>query len=136
MLFSLVVQQPSITKIQDASPNGVYLEHKMASATDSVSIFAEGTFEEQVIKMLIFRRKKLIIVAQIQELLSYIVRNRSDEERATFISPFQNALKSSEGRKPIEEDEQRRKLILSKLLPEVKGLGDGSEKGQCSIRLL
>ncbi|KAF8914261.1 hypothetical protein CPB84DRAFT_1721203 [Gymnopilus junonius] len=83
----------------------------MAKVTDSVSIFAEGTFEEQI-----------------QELLTYIARNRSDEESATFISPFQNALKSGEGKKPIDEDEARRKLILSKLLEEVKGLGDGSDK--------
>ncbi|KAF8969390.1 hypothetical protein BDZ97DRAFT_240477 [Flammula alnicola] len=83
----------------------------MANATDSVSIFAEGTFEEQIL-----------------ELLSYISRNRSEEERATFIAPFQNALKSGEGKKPIEEDENRRKLILSKLLQEVRGLGDGSDK--------
>ncbi|KAF8165632.1 hypothetical protein B0H34DRAFT_671432 [Crassisporium funariophilum] len=83
----------------------------MASATDSVSIFAEGTFEEQIL-----------------ELVAYIVRNRSEEERASFTGPFQNALKSGEGRKPIEEDENRRKLILSKVLADVKGLGDGSDK--------
>jgi translation initiation factor 3 subunit M len=63
------------------------------------------------------------------EELSYIMRNRSDEERSAFIMPFQNALKPGEGKKPIEEDEQRRKLILSKLMQEVKGLGDGSDKG-------
>ncbi|KAF4619222.1 hypothetical protein D9613_004977 [Agrocybe pediades] len=83
----------------------------MANATDSVSIFAEGTFEEQIL-----------------ELLSYIARNRSDEERAAFVAPFQNAFKSGEGRKPIDEDEPRRKLVLSKLLLEVKGLGDGTDK--------
>ncbi|PPQ92379.1 hypothetical protein CVT25_008729 [Psilocybe cyanescens] len=83
----------------------------MANSTDSVSIFAEGTFEEQIL-----------------ELLSYIARNRTDEDRATFVAPFQNALKSGEGKKPIEEDETRRKLILSKLLVEIRGLGDGSDK--------
>jgi len=69
-------------------------------------------------------------------LLSYIVKNRSDEERSTFVAPFQNALKSGEGKKPIEEDEQRRKLILSKLMQEVKGLGDGSDKGNVLNKLL
>ncbi|PPQ63150.1 hypothetical protein CVT24_005790 [Panaeolus cyanescens] len=83
----------------------------MATATDSVSIFAEGTFEEQIL-----------------ELLSYTVRTKSDEERASFVAPFQNALKTAEGKKPIEEDEPRRKLILSKLLADVKGLGDGTER--------
>ncbi|CAA7260135.1 unnamed protein product [Cyclocybe aegerita] len=83
----------------------------MADTPDSVSIFAEGTFEEQIL-----------------DLLSYLAKGRSDEERAAFVAPFQNALRSGEGKKPIEEDELRRKLILSKLLPEVKGLGDGSDK--------
>ncbi|KAH9482943.1 Eukaryotic translation initiation factor 3 subunit M [Psilocybe cubensis] len=83
----------------------------MANSTDSISIFAEGTFEEQIL-----------------ELLSYIARNRNDEDRTAFVAPFQNALKSGEGKKPIEEDENRRKLILSKLLVEIRGLGDGSDK--------
>jgi len=83
----------------------------MPNATDSVSIFAEGTFEEQIL-----------------ELLSYLFRNKSDGERAAAVGPFQNALKSGEGRKPIEEDEASRKLILLKLLEEVRGLGDGSDK--------
>jgi len=69
-------------------------------------------------------------------LLSYLFRNRSDEERAQAVAPFQNALKSGEGRKPIEEDEARRKLILLKLLEEVRGLGDGSDKGKPSTRCM
>jgi translation initiation factor 3 subunit M len=69
-------------------------------------------------------------MSQILELLSYLFRNRSDEERAQAVAPFQNALKSVEGRKPIEEDEAKRKLILLKLLEEVRGLGDGSDKGE------
>jgi len=63
-------------------------------------------------------------------LLSYLFRNKSDGERAAAVAPFQNALKSGEGRKPIEEDDARRKLILLKLLEEVRGLGDGSDKGE------
>ena len=69
------------------------------------------------------------------ELLSYIVRNRPDEERAVFVGPFHNALKSGEGKKPIGEDEQMRRLILSKLLQEVKGLGDGSGKGMRTLQV-
>ncbi|KAF8806297.1 PCI-domain-containing protein [Phlegmacium glaucopus] len=83
----------------------------MVNTADSVSIFAEGTFEEQIL-----------------ELVAYIVRNRSEDERNTFVAPFQNALKSAEGKKPIEEDENRRKLIISKVLADVKGLGEGSDK--------
>ncbi|KAL0580738.1 hypothetical protein V5O48_001296 [Marasmius crinis-equi] len=82
----------------------------MAGA-DSVSVFAEGTFEEQI-----------------QELVNYIVRTRPEEERATFIRPFQDALKTESGQKPIEEDEDRRRKIFSMVISEVKGLGDGSEK--------
>ena len=61
--------------------------------------------------------------------MSYIVRNRSEDERNSFVGPFQNALKSAEGKKPIEEDENRRKLIISKVLADVKGLGEGPDKG-------
>ncbi|KAF9464796.1 hypothetical protein BDZ94DRAFT_1307517 [Collybia nuda] len=81
------------------------------AGTDSVSVFAEGTFEEQI-----------------QELVNYIVRNRSEEERGAFIRPFQDALKTEEGQKPIEEDEQRRKKIFGMALSEVKSLGDGTER--------
>ncbi|RDB19879.1 Eukaryotic translation initiation factor 3 subunit M [Hypsizygus marmoreus] len=81
------------------------------TGTDSVSVFAEGTFEEQI-----------------QELVNYIVRNRSEEERAAFIRPFQDALKTEEGQKTLEEDADRRKRIFSMALVEVKGLGDGSDR--------
>lgn len=79
--------------------------------------------------MPIVLNRSLTDSTQILELLSYIVRNRSEEERTNFVGPFQNALKSGDGKKPIEEDETRRKLILSKLLQEVRGLGDGTDKG-------
>ncbi|KAJ7437096.1 hypothetical protein B0H11DRAFT_1754064 [Mycena galericulata] len=82
----------------------------MATA-DSIAIFAEGTFEEQI-----------------QELVNYIVRNRAEEERASAIRPFQDALKTEAGKKSLEEDDDRRRKILSMVLVDVKGLGDGSEK--------
>ncbi|KAJ7228221.1 hypothetical protein GGX14DRAFT_412384 [Mycena pura] len=78
---------------------------------DSVSIFAEGTFEEQI-----------------QELVNYIVRHRSEEERAAFIRPFQDALRTEPGKKPLGEDQERRRKLFSMVLAEVKTLGDGSEK--------
>lgn len=62
--------------------------------------------------------------------MNYIVRNRSEEERGSFIRPFQDVLKTEEGKKPIEEDEERRKTILAMVLSEVKGLGEGTEKGE------
>ncbi|KAJ6616235.1 PCI domain-containing protein [Mycena sp. CBHHK59/15] len=81
------------------------------AATDSVAIFAEGTFEEQI-----------------QELVNYIVRNRSEEERAAFIRPFQDALKTDAGKKPLEEDDDRRRKLFSMVVVDVKTLGEGSEK--------
>ncbi|KAI0677204.1 PCI-domain-containing protein [Trametes maxima] len=81
------------------------------AVTDSISIFAEGTFEEQVL-----------------ELVTYLARSIPEEGRAAFIQPFQDSLNTPEGQKPIEEDAERRRKTLSTVLNEVKGLGDGSEK--------
>lgn len=61
--------------------------------------------------------------------MNYIVRNQSDDERAAFIRPFQEALKTGEGQKPLDEDEERRKKIFAMAITEVKGFGDGNEKG-------
>jgi translation initiation factor 3 subunit M len=100
------------------------------AATDSVSVFAEGTFEEQVNH--ISRLNEIVLstsLPQIQELVNYIVRNRSEEERAAFIRPFQDALKTEDGQKPLEKDEERRRKILSMVLSQVKVLGEGTDKG-------
>ncbi|KAJ8515805.1 hypothetical protein ONZ45_g6838 [Pleurotus djamor] len=78
------------------------------SRADSITVFAEGTFEEQI-----------------QDLVNYIIRGRSDEERAEAIRPFQEALKSSDG---AGLDKERQKKVFSMALAEVKGFGDGSEK--------
>jgi translation initiation factor 3 subunit M len=61
--------------------------------------------------------------------VNYIVRNQSDEERAAFIRPFQDVLKTAEGQKPLEQDEERRRKIFAMAIKEVKGFGDGNEKG-------
>jgi translation initiation factor 3 subunit M len=62
--------------------------------------------------------------------VNYIVRNQSDDERAAFIRPFQDALKTGEGQKPLEQDDERRKKIFAMAITEVKGFGDGNEKGE------
>ncbi|KAI9000684.1 PCI-domain-containing protein [Trametes punicea] len=80
-------------------------------ATDSISIFAEGTFEEQIL-----------------ELVTYLARTVPEDARTAYIQPFQDALTTAEGQKPIEEDEQRRRKVLSSVIEHVKGLGEGSEK--------
>lgn len=72
---------------------------------------------------------RLTASIQILELSTYLVRNRPEEERASFTSPLRDAFRSEEGNKSIEADEARRKLIFSKVFDEVKGLGDGNEKG-------
>ncbi|KAG6841852.1 hypothetical protein C0991_006259 [Blastosporella zonata] len=70
----------------------------------------------------------LKFLSQIQELVNYIVRNRSEDERAAFIRPFQDALKTSEGKKPLDEDVERKRTLFQMVSVEVKSLGDGSEK--------
>lgn len=81
------------------------------ASTDSVAIFAEGTFEEQI-----------------QELVNYVVRNQPDEDRAAFIKPFQEALKTEDGKESLENDPDRRRKIFTMVSSQVKGLGEGSEK--------
>ena len=71
----------------------------------------------------------LIIYHQIQELVNFLVRNHSDEERTSFIRPFSEALKTEEGNKSLSEDDDRKREIFSHLVPEVKTLGEGTEKG-------
>ena len=61
--------------------------------------------------------------------MNYIVRNQSDDERAAFIRPFQDVLKIGEGQQPLEQDEERQKKIFAMVITEVKGFGDGNEKG-------
>ncbi|RPD66815.1 PCI-domain-containing protein [Lentinus tigrinus ALCF2SS1-7] len=79
--------------------------------TDSVSIFAEGTFEEQIL-----------------ELVNYLARALPEDGRAAYIQPFQESVSTPEGQKPIEEDEEKRRKVLASVIAEVKGLGGGSEK--------
>ncbi|KAL7282660.1 hypothetical protein ACG7TL_004133 [Trametes sanguinea] len=79
--------------------------------SDSISIFAEGTFEEQIL-----------------ELVSYLARSVPEDGREAYIQPFQDALSTPEGQKPIDEDEERRRKVLVSVIEQVKGLGAGSEK--------
>ncbi|KAJ3537721.1 hypothetical protein NM688_g6635 [Phlebia brevispora] len=81
-------------------------------ATDSIAMFAEGTFEEQI-----------------KELLDYLSRGQSEEEKAAFLQPFVDAFATPEGQKPLEEDEAKRKQLITLVLKEVKGLGDGKIEG-------
>ncbi|KAL1940032.1 hypothetical protein VTO73DRAFT_9367 [Trametes versicolor] len=81
------------------------------AATDSISIFAEGTFEEQIL-----------------ELVNYLARSISEDAREAFLQPFKDAVTTPEGQKPIDEDEERRRNVLGSVIEQVKGLGEGTEK--------
>jgi translation initiation factor 3 subunit M len=82
----------------------------MATA-DSVSVFAEGTFEEQI-----------------QELVDYATRSNPEDERATALQSFRDITKPTEGAKPIEQDQERKRNALTFVLDQTQSLGDGSEQ--------
>lgn len=84
--------------------------HKM-SASDSISIFAEGTFEDQI-----------------KELVTYLAQEHPEEERANFIQPFQQAFVTAEGQASLSDDRGRQRKTLELVVSAVKGLGSGSEK--------
>ena len=58
-----------------------------------------------------------------------MAQGRTDEERTAFIQPFSHALTTKEGEKSLEEDEERRRKVVKLVVEQVKGLGEGSEKG-------
>ncbi|KAF7332451.1 Eukaryotic translation initiation factor 3 subunit M [Mycena kentingensis (nom. inval.)] len=76
-----------------------------SSMADSIAIFGEGTFDEQI-----------------QDLVKYIAHGKPEEDRAGFLRPFQDALKGA------QDDEGVRRKVFSMVLAETKSLGDGSEK--------
>jgi len=84
----------------------------MASA-DSVIIFSEGTFQEQI-----------------QELVNYLARGLSQDDRIAYIKPYQDVLITPAGGKPIAEDEERRQKTVQMVVAGVKGLGEGNEREQ------
>ncbi|EJU06607.1 hypothetical protein DACRYDRAFT_92535 [Dacryopinax primogenitus] len=84
----------------------------MASG-DSVIIFSEGTFQEQI-----------------QELVNYLARGLSQDDRIAYIKPYQDVLLTPAGGKPIAEDEERKQQTVRMVVAGVKGLGEGSEREQ------
>ena len=71
---------------------------------------------------------------QIKELVNYVAEGRSDEDRAGFVQRFEEALAVKEGEKSLEEDPAHRRKVLELVLAEVRGLGEGSEKGSLGMR--
>lgn len=68
--------------------------------------------------------------SQILELVNYLALSLPEDQRPNYVQPFQDVLTTQEGQKPIEEDEERRRKALTLVLGEVKGLGEGSERGE------
>ncbi|KAI0920978.1 hypothetical protein AcW1_004894 [Taiwanofungus camphoratus] len=84
------------------------------AVSDSVSVFAEGTFAEQI-----------------RELVDYLARGLPEGERTSESQPFlpfQDVLAPGKGQKSIEDHEDARRKALIMVLTQVKGLGDGTEK--------
>ena len=75
----------------------------------SVSVFAEGTFEEQL-----------------QELLEYTARGSHDDERTALVQSLQDAVKNP----PLDND--RRRAALELVLKNTKIIGQGTDQGMSS----
>lgn len=73
----------------------------------SVSIYAEGTFEEQV-----------------QDLVNYLVRNKPEEERTSGIQPFQESLRAE-----YKDPAEKKRKVIKQILDKVSGFGEGNDKG-------
>ncbi|KAI0029925.1 hypothetical protein K488DRAFT_55321 [Vararia minispora EC-137] len=79
--------------------------------TDSVSIFAEGTFEEQIV-----------------EFAEYISRSLPEQDRAAYIEAAQQRVASQESQPPLSGDTDRKQEVLTWVLSEMKGLGEGTDR--------
>lgn len=60
-----------------------------------------------------------------QELVNYIARELAEDARTAFIRPFQDALLSG------GDDVDRKRKTITLVLGAVKGLGTGSDRGEC-----
>lgn len=66
---------------------------------------------------------------KILELVNYLALGLPEDQRPPYVQPFQDLLTTLEGQKPLEEDLERREKALIAVLGEVKGFGEGSERG-------
>lgn len=67
--------------------------------------------------------------SQITELAEYISRSRPEPERAPYVQSIQQKLVIEEGQTPLSEDVARRREVFSAVLGDIKGLGEGTERG-------
>ena len=70
---------------------------------------------------------------QILELVTYLARSLPEDQRQAFVQPFRDALATAEGQTPLEQDEERRRGAVRRVLEAVKDLGDGSDRGAHAI---
>ncbi|KAF8548255.1 hypothetical protein OG21DRAFT_1423411 [Imleria badia] len=77
------------------------------SPSESISVFAEGTFEEQL-----------------KELLVYTTRGIPDEERNSLLQSLQDAVKTDNA----SLDEDRRRTAFELVLKNVKSVGQGTDQ--------
>jgi translation initiation factor 3 subunit M len=98
--------------------------------TDAVAIFAEGTFEDQVRMCLDVPSVALRAnVLQIAELAGYISQSRPEPERAPYIQSIRQRFTVQEGQPPQSKGVERRRQVFSAVFGDVKGLGEGTERG-------
>jgi hypothetical protein len=96
------------------------------ATTDSVSVFAEGTLKDQVCSPMSFVQRAIIAyVFQIRELVDYLSRGLSEDNRQKSFGPILELVNTE----PPTISKENQVKVLSLLVPEVKGLGEGSEKG-------
>ena len=75
-------------------------------------------------------------VLQIVELAGYISQTRPEAERAPYVQSIQQKIAVEEGQTPLSGDVERQREVFSAILGNVKGLGEGSERGASSYSLL
>lgn len=68
-------------------------------------------------------------VSQITELAAYIAQSRPEPERAPYVQSIEQKLAIEEGQTPLSEDIERRREVFSAVFGDVKGLGEGTERG-------
>ena len=77
------------------------------------------------------RRTIIACVSQIRELVDYLARGLSEDERQKSFDQILELVKTD----PPTISKEDQVKVLSLLVPEVKGLGEGSEKGPSFMHL-
>jgi hypothetical protein len=68
-------------------------------------------------------------ITQITELAGYIAQSRPEPERAPYVQSIEQKIAVEEGQTPLSEDIERRREVFSAVFGDVKGLGEGTERG-------